>query len=138
MGKYITVGDFNIFIIIDRKKYKVSKSKEILTLLLTNMTYLKFKEHSTQWQQNIHPLHIRLNAYDTFTKMDSYSGIYFFFFLTSENILLENFKALPSISLSVHIQDFKTSLNEFKSIQIMFSGQTRNDFKSIEKSLENI
>lgn len=38
----------------------------------------------------------------------------------------------------IHIQDFKTSLNEFKSIQIMFSGQTRNDFKSTEKSPENI
>ena len=74
-GQIHRAGDFNIFIIIDRKKYKVSKSKEILTLLLTNMTYLKFKEHFTQWQQNIHSLHIRLNAYDTFTKMDSYSGL---------------------------------------------------------------
>ena len=38
----------------------------------------------------------------------------------------------------IHIQDFKTSLSEFKGIQIMFSGQGRNDFKSTEKSLENI
>ena len=38
----------------------------------------------------------------------------------------------------IHIQDFKTSLSEFKGIQIMFSGQARNDFKSTEKSLENI
>lgn len=38
----------------------------------------------------------------------------------------------------IHIQDFKTSLNEFKSFQIMFSGQARNDFKAKEKSLENI